>query len=500
VTLSETRRAHPAPDRRAPVLPQFIGGRRVPASTGAVFDDRDPWDGSVVFTVPAGGADDARDAIDAAASAQVAWSETAPTHRQAVFSRAASILERRSDEIVDLLGRETGAGRWYAEAQVHFAVSLLRQAAALAHLPQGVVIPSDLPGTTAMALRRPVGVVGAIAPWNASLILSARAIAGPLAVGNAVVLKPSEESPYTGGVLWGEIFEEAGLPAGVLNVVCHAPGQAGAIGAELLRHPMVRRINFTGSTPTGRRLAESAGRHLKRVLLQLGGHNPLVVLSGVDLDYAVEAAAFGAFVHQGEICMCVRRIYVEQDIAEAFSARLAAKAASLPVGDPADPRTVIGPLINRWALSMVSRRVEEALAGGARLLAGGSPDPPCYPATVLTEVPPSCELASEETFGPVVILESVADADEAVARANQSRFGLSAGVLAADVATGQEVARRLEAGIVHVNDQPVNDEPQMPFGGMKDSGWGRFGISQAVEEFTELQWMTTRSVPRTFPF
>ncbi|MEU6526484.1 aldehyde dehydrogenase family protein [Streptomyces sp. NPDC046924] len=234
--------------------------------------------------------------------------------------------------------------------------------------------------------------------------------------------------------------------------------------------------------------------------LQLGGQNPLIVLDGVDLDYAVDAAAFGAFVHQGQVCMCARRIYVERSIADDFSERFAAKVASLPLGDPLDPRTVIGPVINQWALSTLSRRVEEAVAAGARVLAGGTAQPPCYPATVLTDVPDDIELAFDETFGPLVALTVVEDRDEAVERANASGFGLTAAVLAADSVQGLEVARRINAGIVHVNDQPVNDEPQMPFGGTKDSGWGRFGVGFAVEDFTELQWVTTRETKRTFPF
>jgi acyl-CoA reductase-like NAD-dependent aldehyde dehydrogenase len=319
-------------------------------------------------------------------------------------------------------------------------------------------------------------------------------------LGNTVVLKPSEESPASGGMIWAELFAEGGLPAGVLNVITHAPGEAGAIGTEFVENPLVRRINFTGSTATGRRLAEAAGRQLKRVVLQLSGQNPLIVLDGVDLDYAVEAAAYGAFLHQGQICMCARRIYVERSIADEFSERFAAKVRSLPVGDPGDPATVIGPVINEWALSLISRRVDEAVAQGARVLAGGQAEPPCYPATVLTDVPKEIELAFDETFGPVVVLEVVEDAADAVQRANASAFGLAAGILAANSDRGLELARTLDAGIIHVNDQPVNDEPQMPFGGLKDTGWGRFGVTFAAEEFTELQWITSRTTPRTFPF
>src|SRR5918912_1014028 len=281
-----------------------------------------------------------------------------------------------------------------------FVPGLFRQAAALAYAPIGQVIPSDH-GEFAMGLRRPAGVVGAIAPWNAALILSARSIAAPLALGNTVVLKPSELSPYVGGLLWGEIFTEGGPPPGVLNVVTHAPGEAGAIADELVESPHVRRINFTGSTATGRKLAEAAGRQLKRVVLELGGYNPLIVLGDADVDYAVDASAFGAFMHQGQICMSARKIIVERGIAHEFVEKLAAKTRGLKVGDPAAHDTVIGPLITESALDLVRTRVEDAVAKGARVLAGGEAEGPAYKATLLADVPPDSDFARFETFGPV---------------------------------------------------------------------------------------------------
>jgi acyl-CoA reductase-like NAD-dependent aldehyde dehydrogenase len=384
--------------------------------------------------------------------------------------------------------------------QMGFVPGLFRQAAALAYAPLGQVIPSDSPGTLAMGIRRPVGVVGAIAPWNAALILSARSIAAPLALGNAVVLKPSEWSPYSGGLLWGEIFAQAGLPAGVLNVVVHAPGEAGPIGEELVENPLVRRINFTGSTATGRRLAEAAGRNLKRILLELGGSNPLVVLADADLDYAVSAAAFGAYLHQGQICMSTRRIIVDRQLAEEFTAKLAAKTAGLKLGDPKEMDTIIGPLISAAALDTVQRRVGDAVAAGATVLAGGEAVGPCFQATLLAGVPADTELAQLETFGPVAVLEVVDGADEAIARANATAYGLSAGIITSDPDRGFALARELDAGIVHVNDQTVGDEPQMPFGGVKDSGFGRFGGQAVVDEFTELRWVTVQSGTHPYPF
>jgi acyl-CoA reductase-like NAD-dependent aldehyde dehydrogenase len=478
----------------------LIGGQWVDSAEGGTFDDLDPYTGDVVASVAAGGREDARRAIAAAHEAFGAWSQAGPGMRQAIFLKAADILESRRDEVVEWLAKETGCSFGFGMFQMGFVPGLFRQAAGAAYTPIGQVIPSDLPGAFAMGVRRPVGVVGAISPWNVALILSARAIASPLVFGNTVVLKPSEESPYVGGLLWGEIFAEAGLPDGVLNIVTHDRPGAQGIGDELVENPHVRRINFTGSTATGRKLAEAAGRNLKRIVLELGGQNPLIVLADADLEYAVNAAAFGAYLHQGQICMSARRIIVERPIADAFTSALAAKVSGFGVGDPREHTTIIGPLINAAALETVSRRVDEVVKAGATVLAGGSAEGSCYQATLLTDVPRDSEFAQVETFGPVASIEVVENADEAVDAANATSYGLSSGVLTTDPDKGLSIASRLEAGIVHVNDQPVHDEPQMPFGGVKDSGWGRFGGTFAMDEFTEMQWVTVQSGTRPFPF
>jgi acyl-CoA reductase-like NAD-dependent aldehyde dehydrogenase len=479
---------------------QFIGGSWTDAADGATFENRDPYNGELVGIVPAGGAADARAAIDAASAAFPAWSASTPAERQSIFLKAADILESRRDEVVSMLARETGSTFGFGMFQMGFVPGLFRQAAATAYQPIGQVLPSDHPGTFAMGIRKPVGVVGAIAPWNAALILSARAIAAPLALGNTVVLKPSEWSPVSGGLLWGEIFAEAGLPDGVLNIVTHAPGQAAAIGDELVSNPAVRRLNFTGSTNVGRKLAEAAGRHLKRVVLELGGFNPVIVLADADVDYAVNATAFGAFLHQGQICMSARKVFVERPIADEFIEKLSAKAKGLKAGDPKEHDTIIGPLINEAALAMVKGRVDEVVAKGGRVLAGGDAVGACYQATVITDVPADSEFATHETFGPVLAVEIVDSADEAIERANATTYGLSAGILTSDADRGMALAQRLESGIVHINDQPVGDEPQMPFGGVKDSGWGRFGGQAVIDEFTELRWITVQSGSHPYPF
>src|SRR5581483_9944497 len=478
---------------------QFVAGEWSDAEHGRTFEDLDPYTDETVAEIPAGAGEDAKRAIDAAAEAFPAWSQMPPGERQAIFLQAANALERRQDEVVALLARETGCTFGFGMFQMQFVPKLLRYTASLAYAPAGEIIPSDT-GAFAMGLRRPVGVVGAIAPWNAALILSARSIAAPLALGNTVVLKPSELSPIAGGLIWGEIFAEAGLPPGVLDIVTHAPGEAASIGDELIEHPRVRRLNFTGSTATGRRLAEAAGRQLKRVVLELGGYNPLLVLADADLEYAVNASTFGAFLHQGQICMSARRIIVERAVAEEFAGRLAEKTRGLKAGDPKEPDTIIGPLINKQALQTVKHRVEEAVQKGAKVLAGGEQTGPCFQATLLDHVPEDSEFAREETFGPVAALEVVDSVEDAIERANATAYGLSSGIITQNVDRGLALAQQIDAGMVHINDQPVADEPQMPFGGVKDSGFGRFGGTAVIDEFTDLRWITAQGTPHPFPF
>jgi acyl-CoA reductase-like NAD-dependent aldehyde dehydrogenase len=476
-----------------------IGGEWTEASSGETFEDHDPFTGDVVASVPAGTREDARRAIEAAANAFPGWSQTPPAQRQRIFLKAADILESRIEDTASWLTRETGATFGFAMFQLQFVAGLFRQAAALGYQPIGEIIPSDT-GAFAMGIRRPVGVVGAMAPWNAALILSARSLSAPMALGNTVVLKPSDLSPYVGGLMWGEIFSEAGLPEGVLNVVTHAPGEAGPIGDEFAENPLVRVINFTGSTETGRRIAEAAGRNLKRVVLELGGYNPLIVLADADLDYAVNASAVGAFMHQGQICMSARRIIVEEPIAESFIERLVEKTKGLASGDPKKHETIIGPLITPEALKTVKSRVDDAVAKGAKVLAGGEADGSVYQATLLTDVPEDADFARVETFGPVAGVEVVGSAEQAVERANSTAYGLSAGIITSDSDRGLALAQQIESGIVHVNEQTVADEPQMPFGGVKDSGFGRFGGSAAINEFTELRWVTVTSGTHPYPF
>jgi acyl-CoA reductase-like NAD-dependent aldehyde dehydrogenase len=478
----------------------YINGEWVDALDGAMYDDYNPYTGEVFARVPSGKRGDARRAIEAAAAAFPAWSNTLPAERQALFLKAADILQKKQNEIVTILAEETGCTFGFAMFQTMFTPGLLREAASQVHNPVGEIIPADLPGAFYMTTRQPVGVVAGIAPWNAPLILSLRAICLPIAYGNTAVLKPSTESSVSGGVVIAEIFHEAGFPKGVLNLVTNGPGGSGEVGDELIENPRVRRINFTGSTLVGRQLAEKAGRHLKRVSLELGGQNPLLILRDADVDYAVNAAAFGAFLHQGQICMSVRRIIVEKPVAREFTEKFVKKISTFKVGNPKEPDTIIGPLINKQQFNQVKGNVDAAVLDGARILCGGKAEGLCYHPTVLTKVKPGTPFAREETFGPVVSMIEVENEEEAVRAANETGYGLSAGVITRDSVKGLAVAERIETGIVHINDQSVHDEPQVPFGGVKDSGWGRFGGRAALEEFTELRWISMQRTPRQYPF
>jgi acyl-CoA reductase-like NAD-dependent aldehyde dehydrogenase len=478
----------------------YVNGEWVGALDGAAYDDLNPYTGEVFARVPAGKRADAKRAIEAAVAAFPTWSHTLPAERQALFLKAAEILEKKQMEIVQILAEETGCTFGFAMFQTMFTPGLLREAAAQVHQPTGEIIPSDMPGAFYMAIRQPIGVVAGIAPWNAPLILSLRSICMAIAYGNTAVLKPSMESAAAGGVVIAELFHEAGFPKGVLNLVTNGPGGSEAIGDEFIENPKVRRINLTGSSEVGRQLAEKAGRYLKRVALELGGQNPLIVLRDADIDTAVNAAAFGGFLHQGQICMSTRRIIVETSVAKEFIEKFVKKASAYKVGNPKEPDTIIGPLINQQQLNKVKKSVDAAVRDGAKILCGGKADGPCYLPTVLTNVKPGTPFACEETFGPVVSVIEVKDEEEAVAVANDTAYGLSAAVFTRDFAKGLAIAERIESGIVHINDQTVHDEPQVPFGGVKDSGWGRFGGKAALEEFTELRWISMQLTPRQYPF
>jgi len=476
----------------------LIGGRWTDAQSGQTYVQTFPYTGEEVGTAAAAGREDARAAVDAAAEAFAEWSRSAPAMRREVLGKAADLLMERQQQIAGIVTEETGGVFGWGMFNVQLAAGMLREAAAQAYGLVGEVIPSDVPGKLAMGVRAPAGVVAGIAPWNAPVILGTRALATPLAYANTVVLKASEICPRTHATIVRALVD-AGLPPGVVNLITNRPEDAADVVDELIAHPATRRINFTGSTKVGRIIAEKAGKHLKRVLLELGGKAPMVVLADADLDRAAAAASFGAFFHQGQICMSTERIVADRAVADSLAEKLAERARALPIGDPREQGTAIGPLINRAAIERVSGLVADAVQKGATALSGGEPNGPCFPPTVLAGVTADMRLYSEESFGPLVAVMGVDGVDEAVRVANDSEYGLSAAVFSRDVPAALELAQRIESGICHINDTTVQDEPQMPFGGVKGSGFGRFGGRAALEEFTELRWITVQELPRQYP-
>jgi acyl-CoA reductase-like NAD-dependent aldehyde dehydrogenase/ABC-type branched-subunit amino acid transport system ATPase component len=477
----------------------MINNADVKATANATFERLNPMTGAVAARAAASSADDAIRAADAAAAAFPAWSEMAPAARRALLNKAADLIEAAGDEFAPVMGAETGSTAMWAAFNCMLASGMVREAAAMTTQIAGEIIPSNVPGSLAMGYRQPVGVVAGIAPWNAPVILGVRAIAMPLACGNTVVLKASETCPGTHRLI-GTLFREAGFPPGVVNVVTNAPKDAGAVVEALIAHPAVRRVNFTGSSRVGKIIARKCAEHLKPVLLELGGKSPLVVLDDADLDEAVNAAAFGAFANQGQICMSTERIVVDEKVADAFVARLAAKAKSLSVGDPREGKAILGSVVDHSAAERVTSLVLDAVAKGARLAAGGTINGTLIGAHVLDHVTPQMRIYEEESFGPVTTVVRANGVDDAVRIANDTPYGLSSAVFGRDINRAFAVARRLETGICHINGPTVHDEAQMPFGGVKESGYGRFGGKAAINEFTELRWITIQSGHRHYPF
>ena len=478
----------------------LIGGDEAGSSTGATFERRNPLDNAVATRAPAATTADATAACEAAARAFKTWSQTGPSQRRALLLKAAEVLEAKTPRFVEAVPAETGATGTWAGFNVMLAAGMIREAAALTTQIGGEVIPSDIPGSLAMGVRQPAGVVLGIAPWNAPVILGVRAIATPLACGNTVIFKGSENCPRTHQLIV-EAFQEAGFPPGVVNYLTNAPADAGAVVEAIVAHPAVRRVNFTGSTKVGRVIAMTCAKYLKPVLLELGGKAPLVVLDDADLDAAVDGAAFGAFANSGQICMSTERIIVDRAVANDFVARFARKAISLPLGDPRGAQPVVlGSVIGMNTVEHCNALIDDAVGKGATLVCGGKADSTLMPATLLDHVTPAMRIYREETFGPVKCVVRVDGVDAAVDCANDNEYGLSAAVFGRDTARAIEVARRIESGICHVNGPTVHDEAQMPFGGVKGSGIGRFGGRAGIAEFTDLRWITVQTGQRHYPF
>lgn len=477
----------------------LMGGQAATATGGASFDRHNPLDGQVATRAPAATPDDARAAVDAAAQAFPAWAAIGPGERRALLMRASQALAAKGEAIAAAMAAETGASGLWAGFNVHLAADMLLEAAALTTQISGQIIPSNIPGSVAMAVRQPAGVVLGIAPWNAPVILAVRAIATPLACGNTVLLKGSELCPATHGLVT-EALQDAGLPAGVVNFVTNAPADAAAVVEAMIAHPAVRRINFTGSTRVGRLIGQTAARHLKPAILELGGKAPFIVLDDADIPAAVAGCTFGAFANSGQICMSTERIIVDAQIADDFVARLTARAQALPLGDPRQGPVVLGSVVDMHTVHRANALIDDALAKGARLLCGGKASSTLMHATLLDHVTADMDIFREETFAPVKAIVRVRGVEQAIAVANDNEFGLSSAVYGRDTARAWQVAARLETGICHINGPTVHDEAQMPFGGVKASGYGRFGGQAGIDAFTDTRWITMQTRERHYPF
>ena len=462
------------------------------------FERINPMTNETASKAPAMTAALARAVADRAAEGFANWSATGPNARRSLLMGAAVALEARKEEFIGAMMAEVGATAGWAMFNLMLAAGMIREAASLTTQIGGEVIPSDKPGCLALALREPVGVILGIAPWNAPIILGVRAIAVPLACGNSVILKASELCPRTHTLII-EAFASAGFPDGVVNIVTNAPKDAADVVGALIDHPAVRRVNFTGSTAVGKIIAKRAAEHLKPCLLELGGKAPLIVLDDADLDEAVKAAAFGAFMNQGQICMSTERIIAVDAVASEFIKRFAAKAKSMAAGDPREGKTPLGAVVDRKTVRHVNALIDDATSKGATVVAGGKTDSVLMPATVVDGVTAAMSIYRDESFGPVVGVIRAKDEIDAIRLANDSEYGLSASVFTRDTARGLRVARQIRSGICHINGPTVHDEPQMPFGGIGASGYGRFGGKAGIDQFTELRWITIETRPGHFP-
>jgi vanillin dehydrogenase len=475
---------------------QFIGGEWVPAAR--TFEDLNPSDNSVYARIPDGTRGDARRAIEAAHAAFGAWAAL-PFHERAHFLlKIADVWENRSQEFVHAAVNEGGG--WFGKGmfEAGYVAEVFRSSAALCYQSIGEVLPSEH-GKFSTATRWPLGVVSVISPWNMPGILTSRGFAAALAVGNTVVLKPSEDTPYAGGLYFAEILSEAGIPAGVFNVITCSRDGVGEVGDEMIENPLVKAVSFTGSTAVGRHIAAKAGAHLKKACVELGGKDSMIILEDADLEHAAQAANFGSFMHQGQVCMSTEKILVQESVYDDFMSRFLSRAARLKTGHTQDKDNVIGPLVNTRQALRVKGLIDDAVAKGAKIELGGKTWDNFVEPTVLSNVDSSMNIWHDETFGPVVIVCPFRSEEEAIALNNDTEYGLTAAVMTGDEARALRMAGSLETGMVHINCQNINDEPHVPFGGVKASGLGRYGGRWSLDAFTELRWITLDRGGRHFP-
>lgn len=477
----------------------FINNTNIAAASGDSFERRNPVTGKVATTAAAAGAQDVDRAVQSCSKAFLDWSKTGPNQRRAILNKCADAIDSMKNDFIRLGADETGASGSWIGFNVMLAGNTLREAAAMTTQIKGEIIPSDKPGTMAMGVRQPIGVLVGMAPWNAPLILGVRAFAMAIACGNTVVLKASEKCPAMHRLI-GDAMAQGGLPPGVLNIITHSQENAPEVVNALIDHPLTRRINFTGSTRVGQIIAERAAKHLKPCLLELGGKAPQLVLEDADIPGAVNAAIFGAFMHQGQICMSAEKLILVNPIADDFTNQFTTRADALITGKP-NEQVHLTSVIDRDTIDHVARLIEDAVDKGAVVRTGGAPkEGTIMPATIVDHVTPKMAIYSEESFGPITTIIRVKDEQEAIKIANDTDYGLTASVFSQDIRRAMDVAKQIDTGICHINGPTVGDEAQMPFGGTKRSGYGRFGGSASINEFTELRWITIEDPNQHYPF
>ncbi|MEU5309352.1 aldehyde dehydrogenase family protein [Streptomyces sp. NPDC021562] len=476
---------------------QYIDGEWRPGTGSWDIIDFNPYDGEKLASITIAAVDEIDQAYRAAARAQQQWAVLNPYARRAVFEKALRLVEEREGEITEAIIAELGGTHLKAGFELHLAKEFLRESVHLALRPEGKILPSPVDGKENRLYREPVGVVGVISPFNFPFLLALKSVAPALALGNGVVLKPHQNTPIVGGTLVAKIFEDAGLPGGLLNVVVTDIAE---IGDAFIEHPIPKVISFTGSDKVGRHVATVCAGLFKRSVLELGGNSAIVILDDADVDYAVDAAVFSRYVHQGQVCMAANRVLVDRSIADVFTEKFVAKVKSLKAGDPRDPGTVIGPVINSRQAESISATVEQAIAEGATALVRGATTDNLVEPSVLTDVPADSALLRQEVFGPVAFLIPFDGEEEAVRLVNDTPYGLSGAVHTGDVERGVAFARKIDTGMFHVNDGTVHDEPLVPFGGEKNSGIGRLNGETTLEAFTTLKWISVQHGRSGFPF
>ncbi|WP_426139532.1 aldehyde dehydrogenase family protein [Pseudomonas sp. DWP3-1-2] len=490
---------HPMPAAYALNGHQYINGTWISGNSKRTLDNRNPFTGEQLLVMPMASREDLDAAYTAAQRAQQEWAATPPARKTELLNTLARVIEQRSEEITDWLIKESGSTRIKASFECHGSLNLVRECAGMPFQVEGRILTSYKPGEQSFVFREPLGVVGVISPWNFPMYLSMRSVVPAIALGNTVVLKPASDTAVTGGLLLAHLFEEAGFPPGVLNVVV---GAGSEIGDAFVEHKVPSFISFTGSTDVGRNVGRIAtgGQHIKRVALELGGNSPLVVLDDADIEVAAHAAVVGRFLHQGQICMSVNRVIVDRKVYGDFAALVTERVKALKVGDPNLADTVIGPVINQAQLDGLLRKVDNAHTAGLKQLVGGQPSGLVLPPHVFGDVPANQELALEETFGPLLPLVVADNEQHALALANAGEYGLSSAVFTRDMARGLAFSRQIVAGMTHINDITVDDQPNAPFGGEKNSGLGRFNGHYALDEFTRAHWVTWQPGGHSYPF